>query len=524
MKIKLFICLCFLAVSLNAWESNFELSAEAQKTADFYNQFAQAFALEDTNPNESLILFKGLLEQAPDDTTLIQEYCYLALDNYTNDFEYCKNAVKNIKEKTWQHHTLLGDYYLREGALSNALSEYEQAMKMNPESLELSFHYAGILANTDQAAAVAHLQKLAKDYPQTENYITIKIADIYLKSGDDAKAISTLKNALVTTNNKAEIYAALGKIYEVKKDSQALYQLYQDMEKDGLCDIKTLEILTQFAFINKEEVKANKYLQEIVDLDPQNAYAALVLSLQEEKQGRYEQALKYLQNSREYETRPNLQVKAGYYLSMLSRQDELLALMENSYKKFPQDNQIAYYYALALIDTKKYDRAEKVFEKILVTFPENETILLNYSTVLYEQGKYKKMESALRKIIEINPDNAEALNFLGYFLIDRKSPKSLEEGRALVLRALEKAPEEVAYKDSLAWYYFKTANYGEAQKIISALPETKDEEIYFHKAEISAALKDFNTAVTNYEQALKMNPKNKAAKRGLAKAKREISK
>lgn len=525
MKIKLFICLCFLAVSLNAWESNFELSEEAQKKADFYNKFARAFALENENPEEALVLLKDLLNQAPDDKILIQEYCYLALDNYTNDFEFCKNTVKNIKEKTWQHHTLLGDYYLREGSLSNALSEYEQALKMNPESLELSFHYAGILASIDQAAAVTYLKKLAKDYPQTENLITLKIADIYLKSGDNAKAISTLKNTLITTNSKVEIYTALAKIYEVKQDKQALYQIYQDMEKDGLADTKILETLIKIAFSNKDEDNGHKYLQKLIKLDPQNDYAAFVFALLEEKQGRYEQALKYLQNSREFENNPNRQIKAGYYLSMLGKQEELLALMESNYKRFPSNGEIAYYYALALIDSQKYDEAEKVFEKFLEKAPKNTLILFNYATLLYQQKKYNKMENTLREIIEIVPEHDEALNFLGYFLIDRnKTPKSLEEGRELVLRALAVSPQEVAYRDSIAWYYFRTGNYGEAQKIISALPETEDEEIYFHKAEIAAALKDFNTAVTNYEQALKMNPKNKEAKRGLKKAKRKISK
>ena len=524
MKIKLFICLCFLAVSLHAWDGEFELSEEAQKKADFYKQFAQAFVLEDENPTEALTLLKDLLAKAPEDKILIQEYCYLALDNYTNDFEFCKKALQNIKEKTWQHHTLLGDYYLREGSLTSSLNEYEQALKMNPESLELAFHYTGILASKDSAAAVAYLENIAKDYPQAENFITLKIADIYLKNGNVDKAISTLKNALKTTHSRAEIYTALAKIYEIRSDNPALYQLYQDMEKDDLADTKTLETLIKFAFTNKDEDKAHKYLQKLLDLDPQNDYASFVFALLEEKQGRYEQALKYLQNSHDFESNPSRQIKAGYYLSMLAKQKELLALMENSYKKFPSNNEIAYYYALALIDAKKYDQAEKVLEKILKELPENQIILLNYATLLYEQGKYKKMENTLHQILEINPENAEALNFLGYFLIDRKSPKHLEEGYALVLRALAVSPEEVAYRDSIAWYYFKTGNYGEAQKIISALPETEDEEIYFHKAEIAAALKDFNTAVTNYEQVLKMNPKNKAAKSGLKKAKKGISK
>ena len=58
---------------------------------------------------------------------------------------------------------------------------------------------------------------------------------------------------------------------------------------------------------------------------------------------------------------------------------------------------------------------------------------------------------------------------------------------------------------------------------MSALPDVKDTEIYLHRAEIASALNNFETAATNYENALKINPKNKAAKKGLKKARKQIS-
>ena len=218
MKIKLFIFLCLLSVTVFAFNGDFELSEEAQKQADFYNKFVQALALENANNlQESLVLFKELLDQSPDDKNLIHEYCYLALDNKKEDFDFCRNLLGDIKEKTWQNHTLLGDYYLREGALTQALAEYEKALKLNPENLDLAFHYAGILASKDQNAAVNYLKNLAKEYPQTENFIIIKIADIYLKNNEEEKAISFLESKLKTVQNKEGIYYALGRIYESKR-------------------------------------------------------------------------------------------------------------------------------------------------------------------------------------------------------------------------------------------------------------------------------------------------------------------
>lgn len=520
MKIKTTIFLCLLSVALSAFDGNFKLSEDAQKQADFYNKFLQALNLEKEDKyQEALTLFKELLDQTPDDKHIILEYCYLALNNKSEEFNFCKKSLENIKEKSWQIHVVLGDYYLREGALTQTLSEYEKALKLNPENLDLAFHYAGILASKDQQSAINYLNNLAKEYPQTESFIKLKVADIYLKNKEEDKAISVLENSLKTVQNKEGIYFALIRIYEQKKDVKKLYATYQNMHKDGLINVEILEKLGNFALLEQDENNAPKYFAELLKLDETNPYATRYFALAEQGQGRYESAYNYLKKARDFDTTPAMQIKAGYYLSMLSKQKELLDLMENAHKKFPNNNEISYYYALALTDAKQKNKAAKIFEEILQTSPENELVLLNYSNLLHEQKKYKKMEETLRKLLTINPDNAEASNFLGYFLVNEGKKEDLEEGYKLISKALSLKPGEIAYQDSLAWYYFKAGNYQEANKILSALPEVKDEEIYLHKAEVAYALKDFESAIKNYESVLKINPKNKAAKKGLKKAK-----
>ena len=163
MKIKTTIFLCLISVTVFAFDGDFKLSEEAQKNADFYNKFLQALSLENEGkPTEALVILKELLAQSPEDKHLIQEYCYLALDNKKEEFNFCKKSLENIKEKSWQNHVVLGDYYLREGSLTQALSEYKKALKLNPENLDLAFHYAGILASKDQEAAVNYLKYLSQ--------------------------------------------------------------------------------------------------------------------------------------------------------------------------------------------------------------------------------------------------------------------------------------------------------------------------------------------------------------------------
>ena len=523
MKIKIIIFLCLISSTLFAFDGDFKLSEEAQKKADFYNKFLQALSFENANnPQESLVILKELLTQFPDDKHVIFEYCYLALDNKKEEFNFCKKSLENMTKKTWQNYTVLGDYYLREGSLNKALKEYEKALKLNPENLDLSFHYAGILASKDQNAAVNYLNNLIKTYPQAEGYITLKIADIYLKNKEEERAISVLEKALKTDQDKEAIYYVLIKLYESKKDTAKLYATYQAMLADDLINVEILEKASTLAIFQKDEESAQKYFKELLNLDETNPYATRYFAIQEQSHGRYENAYNYITKSRDFDINPALQIKAGYYLSMLSRQDDLLNLMKNAHKKFADNKEISYYYALALIDVKKYDQAAKIFEDILQDSSENELVLLNYANLLYEQKKYKKMEETLRKLLEQNPNNSEALNFLGYFLVNEGKKENLNEGYELISKALSVRPEEVAYQDSLAWYYFRVGKIEEANKILIALPEVKDEEVYLHKAEVAYALRDFESAIKNYENVLKINPKNKIAKKGLKRVKKEI--
>lgn len=525
MKIKLLLFFCLLPSIICAWESEFFLSEAAQKEADFYNKFVSAVSLEkQANYTEALPLFKELLTEKPQDTTLIQEYCFLVLDHSKEEFNFCKNKLENVENKTWQINTLLGDYCLREGEITEALKYLEQATKLNPENLELAFHYSGLLSSKDQDKAITFLRNLEAEYPQAATFVNLKIADIYLKSNDEENAISTLRDFLSRTQNKAEIYDALTRIYKAKKDKQALYNTYREMVQEGLATQQILEDLASDALAVQDDKQAEKYFTILKDIDGNNPYAMRYFAFQEQSAGRYESALNYLKQARDFDENPALQIKAGYYLSMLSKQEELLNLMENAYTKFDGNQEIAYYYALALIDAKKYKQAAKVFDNALKAAPENQTILFNYATLSYQQKNYKKMEELLRRLLKIDPKNAEAANFLGYYFVDKNRKKNWPEAYNLITLALQLRPQEIAYQDSLAWYYFKTSKYEEAANILFTFPDIDDEEIYFHKAQVSFALNDYDNAIMYFEKSLKLNPKNEQSKKGLAKAKKKKAK
>lgn len=70
------------------------------------------------------------------------------------------------------------------------------------------------------------------------------------------------------------------------------------------------------------------------------------------------------------------------------------------------------------------------------------------------------MEKDLKRFIEIDPGNPIAYNYLGYYLSEKGI--RLNESLLLVQRAVELAPDNEAYQDSLGWIFFKLGNHDEA--------------------------------------------------------------
>jgi tetratricopeptide (TPR) repeat protein len=93
----------------------------------------------------------------------------------------------------------------------------------------------------------------------------------------------------------------------------------------------------------------------------------------------------------------------------------------------------------------------------------------------YAAWAQSRSEEALRwygKALELDPENANALNGMGYLL----ACEGREGARALTFcrKAVDKVPENAAYRDSLAWAYFKLGFLDEAriqiERALSQMP------------------------------------------------------
>jgi tetratricopeptide (TPR) repeat protein len=85
--------------------------------------------------------------------------------------------------------------------------------------------------------------------------------------------------------------------------------------------------------------------------------------------------------------------------------------------------------------------------------------------VVHERsGDFEAAEAAFQQALELSPDQAGVLNYLGYMWVDRGV--RLDEGLALIERAVAAEPEDGNIQDSLGWAHYRMGRFDEAVTVL----------------------------------------------------------
>ena len=157
-----------------------------------------------------------------------------------------------------------------------------------------------------------------------------------------------------------------------------------------------------------------------------------------------------------------------------------------------------------------YQDTLNYFSKIM-SFPsvQGDSILLSRlytdrSGVYYQMNRQKEMIDDLQKAISLNDKNVEALNSLGYELIDKEI--DVAKGLELVQKANQLAPQKAYITDSVAWGYYKSGQYEKAVRFAeTAVRQAHDSAVInMHLGDIYQKLNRKNEALAQYRKALMM--------------------
>jgi Flp pilus assembly protein TadD len=122
-------------------------------------------------------------------------------------------------------------------------------------------------------------------------------------------------------------------------------------------------------------------------------------------------------------------------------------------------------------------------------------------------GRLDVLEDDLKKILAKQPDDAEALNALGYSLLQK--PDRYADAEKYLQQAIRLKPEEAVIMDSYGWLQFKLGRYDQALDYLRrAYAKQQENEIAAHLAEVLWTLGRKAEAKKIFKDAIKKAPED----------------
>lgn len=197
-------------------------------------------------------------------------------------------------------------------------------------------------------------------------------------------------------------------------------------------------------------------------LDPDLQVARSLWAQALENGGRREDAIRVLRevpSSSPYYA--NAQGQLASLLNAQGKSDEALRVAAEALAGTP-DRSLQLQLADLYISLERYAEGEAVLDEVIAAdgAKEDWRVIFARGAARERQGNWPEAEADLKHALELRPESATVLNYLGYSWIDRG--ENLEEGFALIRRAVMLEPLSGHIIDSLGWAHYKLGQYEEA--------------------------------------------------------------
>ena len=357
------------------------------------------------------------------------------------------------------------------------------------------------------AASTRAVDRALELRPGWERGVLVK-ADILAK-GSSASAIDYLKAFLVEVPSSRAAASALAQLYieqERYPDARAVFQRQLDAEPS---DRELEYAVAALSLQMRDYGNAERLFDELkkVGFGEPGAVAFYLGEIAEETH-RYDEAIA---RYREVTVGDRAWLAKLRIASVMGKQGHVASARQylNTLEPDGRDQEIELKQAEAqlLEDAGDYKGAYAVLNEALADEPDSADLLYDAAMVAEKLDRLDEVEARLKRVIELKPDNAQALNALGYTLVDR-TPRAVE-GLKLIEQAHALAPSDPFILDSMGWAHFRLGNLSESEKFLRrALAERPDPEIAAHLGEVLWAKGERANAQQVWQSQLKETPDN----------------
>lgn len=514
-----------------------------EDAAVFYFSLGQAFSL-DNDPVQAIESYRATLVHDPKSALVRARLAaeLVKVGSFAEAKRLCEEAVK-LDPKYVDSYLLLAGIQVAAKEFDGALDTYAKALKVEPTNRDALLYYGVTLAEVGKLAeGIKQLEILVKLKDKSESSIDESVAYYYLakiydQNSKKEKAIASLKQALRSRPGFSKAALALADLYLEKKDEKSAIAILQEAFRESRSS-ELAERLADFYLEQNDYRQAVIYLETLVEEDPANENMKLRLSLVYWQLQWFDKARLLLSDLMDrYPTSSEIAFYLGeleverkdfdsalvYYKKIspdYSKYDQMVSRVAFLYRQQKRNSEaevflleamrlrpdaVAFYPILAALyeDQNKLESAKLALERGEKLFPMDESILYYLGFVYDRLGEKNKGLEIMERLLVVNPSNANALNFVGYTLLDRD--ENLSRAAELLQRAVALRPDDAFILDSYGWLLYRQGNRQGAMKNLEKAFALKPDEgvIAEHLADVYVALNLPQKALATYERALR---------------------
>lgn len=214
------------------------------------------------------------------------------------------------------------------------------------------------------------------------------------------------------------------------------------------------------------EEMVSLYLQMSHALDQKSADTLILLGGLAEKLEQPKQAIElYSKVPADSPMRRISELQLGLTLAQTGEVDSAREHLKALITSDPSDLRSYLAYGAVLSDAKDYKAMAENYDKAVVVIgpvprPADWSVFFQQAIAYERLKQWDKAEPAFRKALELNPEQPQVLNYLGYSFVDMN--RNLDEGMAMIRKAVDARPDDGYIVDSLGWAYYRLGKFDDA--------------------------------------------------------------
>ena len=520
-------------------------------------EYATAFGLLqhclEINPNASSALYEisqyyMFLRQVPQGQAALEKAVAYAPDNYwySQGLVSLYQQQNELDKAVTLLETMVTRFPAKQDPLFNLLDIYSHQEKYNDvistlnrlekrlgKNEQLSMEKFRIyLQMKDDKKAFREIESLVQEYPMDMRYQVI-LGDVYLQNGKKQEAYEAYQKVLAVEPGNpmalfsmASYYDQIGQkeLYQQQldtlllnkkvapdtkinvmrqiiveneqsaaKDSTQVIALFDRIMKLDQDDPQIPMLYAQYLLSKNMEPEAVPVLEQVVDLDPTNKAARLMLVSAAVKKEDYKQIIK---------------------------------VCEPGIEATPDALELYYYLAIAYHQAEQTDSVLSICSRALehITPDTRKEVISDFYSIMgdiyHTKKQMKEAYAAYDSALVYNPSNIGALNNYAYYLsVERRD---LDKAEEMSYKTVKAEPNNSTYLDTYAWILFEKGNYAEARIYIDNAMKSdggKSDVIVEHCGDIYFMTGDVEGALGYWKKALEMGSESKTLKQKIEKKK-----